>query len=216
MGLVLLLLWLVIPVKAQAPLAGGVGGSALAPLPEQEKSIRLSVKTNLLLDWLLVPNVHTEVQIKDNWSAALSYMHAWWSRDSHRFYHRFYGGDLGVHFRFPHPNQALHPLTGHFIGAYVGFFSYDFEWGGKGHQGRFNPYVGINYGYTQSIGDNWAIEWAIGLGYTGGKYYRYRPEKECYRWEATERYRYWGPLKAEISVVKNFSIPLKKKGGARL
>ena len=59
-------------------------------------------------------------------------------------------------------------------------------------------------------GDN-----SLGFGYMTGTYYTYKPIDNCYVWQSTKTRHYFGPTKAEVSLVwligcGNYN---KKKGG---
>lgn len=56
----------------------------------------MAVKTNMLYDALLVPNIGVEFYVGKNWSLAGNWMYAWWKSDRHHNYWRLYGGDLEV------------------------------------------------------------------------------------------------------------------------
>jgi hypothetical protein len=61
------------------------------------------------------------------------------------------------------------------------------------------------------------IDFTIGVGYVGGKYYDYKPIDGHYVWQATKKRRWFGPTKAEISLVWLIGRgnSNKQKGGAR-
>ena len=108
---------------------------------------------------------------------------------------------------------------------YGGAITYDFEFGGKGYMGgkpghnlwdRCNWFGGIEYGYSLPIARRLNIDFTIVLGYLGGKLLEYEPEDGHYVWQKTKRIHWFGPTKAEVSLVwligcGNFN----KKGGDR-
>lgn len=64
-----------------------------------------------------------------------------------------------------------------------------------------NYAVGIEYGYSLPIARRLNIDFTIGLGYWGGRYYVYTPHDGHYVWETTKNRHWFGPTKAEISLV---------------
>ena len=170
----------------------------------------LAVKTNLLYDVALVPNVGLEWRFSDHISASANWMYAWWSRDSKHDYWRIYGGDVELKYWFGH--KSGRKLTGHHVGAYGGILTYDFEWGGKGYMGeKWSHMFGVSYGYSLPIAKHLNLDFNIGLGYLGGEYYEYEPEGDAYYWHQTKKRHWIGPTKAEISLVWLLGANNKRK-----
>lgn len=190
---------------------------ALFPGRPARSPLYLAVKTNMLYDAALVPNIGVEAYVGKNWSLAANWMYAWWKTDRHHRYWRIYGGDFEVRRWFGSAAMAK-PLTGHHAGVYGQMLTYDFELGGKGYQApKWSWAAGISYGYSLPVASRLNIDFTIGIGYMGGKYYEYRPIDNCYVWKSTHQRHYFGPTKAEVSLVwligyKNKNI---KKGGDR-
>ena len=59
----------------------------------EKRPFYMAVKTNLLYDAALVPNVGLEVYLGGGWSVGGDWMYAWWSKDSKHRYWRIYGGE---------------------------------------------------------------------------------------------------------------------------
>lgn len=176
---------------------------------EKTKNFYMALKTNMLYDVLAVPNFGAEFYLGKNWSIAGNWMYGWWNRNGSHRYWRIYGGDIAVRKWFGKKADEK-PLTGHHVGIYGQTFTYDFEWGGKGYMGgesggtlweRMNYAVGVEYGYSLPIARRLNIDFTIGLGYWGGKYYEYIPLDGHYVWQATKNRHWFGPTKAEISLV---------------
>ena len=80
--------------------------------------------------------------------------------------------------------------------------TYDFELGGRGYLGdKWSYHAGIEYGYAHPIARRLNLEFNIGIGYLGGEYKEYLPIDNHYVWQATKRRHWFGPTKAEISLV---------------
>lgn len=136
-------------------------------------------------------------------------MYGWWDIDRTHYYWRAYGGTLGARRWFGKAARRK-PLTGHHVGVYAGIVTYDFELGGRGYMGgkphgtlwdRFNVVAGVEYGYSLPVSRRLNIDFSIGIGYLGGTYYEYVPKDRYYIWQSTHRLRWFGPTKAEISLV---------------
>ncbi|RGJ89527.1 DUF3575 domain-containing protein [Phocaeicola vulgatus] len=164
------------------------------------KPFFMAVKTNLLYDAALVPNVGLEFYLGKGWSVCGDWMHAWWSKDAKHRYWRVYGGELEVRKYFGR-KAAEKPLQGHHLGVYAQGLTYDFETGGKGYLSDFGYGVGVEYGYSLPVAKRLNIDFGLGVGYGGGKYKVYDPEDGCYVYKETKKRRWFGPTKAEISLV---------------
>lgn len=189
------------------------------------KPFYMALKTNMLLDALAIPSISAEFYLGKNWSAVANWMYGWWDNDHRHRYWRAYGGDIAVR-RWFGSKAKEKPLTGHHLGLYAGVVTYDFEFGGKGWMGgipggtlwdRCNTVAGIEYGYSLPIGRRLNIDFTIGVGYMGGKLVDYVPGNGFYIWQKTRHFNWFGPTKAEISLVwligrGNYNA---KKGGLK-
>ena len=165
------------------------------------KPYYLAAKTNLLYDALLVPNVGVEIYLGKGWTVGANWMYAWWKNDDRHRYWRTYGGDLNVRRYFG--RKALEkPLQGHHLGVYGQILTYDFELGGRGYLGdKWSWGAGIEYGYSLPLARRLNMDFSIGLGYLGGEYMEYVPMDTHYVWQVTKQRRWFGPTKAEVSLV---------------
>lgn len=183
-----------------------------------------ALKTNLVYDALLVPNIGVEFYLGRNWSVAGGWMYAWWKSDRRNHYWRTYGGELALRRWFGRKAKEK-PLTGHHLGLYGQVFTYDFETGGRGYMGgkpggklwdKLNYAAGVEYGYALPIGRRLNLDFTIGIGYWGGTYHEYLPQDGHYVWQATKQRRWFGPTKAEISLVWLLGRGnVNQKGGRR-
>lgn len=182
----------------------------------EKKPFYMAVKTNLLYDVALVPNIGLEFYFGKGWSIGGDWMYAWWSKDSKHRYWRIYGGELDIRKYFG-SKAAEKPLQGHHVGVYAQGLTYDFETGGKGYLSDFSYAAGVEYGYSLPIAKRLNIDFGIGIGYSGGKYKVYEPEDGCYVYKETKRRRWFGPTKAEISLVwlLGHGNENSKKGGTK-
>lgn len=169
----------------------------------------VDVRTNLLYDALLLPNIGAEVYLGRHFSAGANWMYGWWSRDLKHIYWRAYGGELFGRWWFGNKTNKK-PLSGFHVGVYGQYYLYDFELGGNGEmtgrpgcslwkQGLFGG--GVEFGYSMPIKKRLNIDFSLGIGYSGGTYHRFRPIDNHYVWQGTYRRRYIGPNKLEIALV---------------
>lgn len=169
----------------------------------------MDIRTNMLYDAAALPNIGVEFWLGGAFSAGLNWQYAWWSKSArHRFW-RAYGGDINARWWFGRVSKEK-PLSGHHLGVYGQMLTYDLEWGKTGYMGgkphgtlwqRMNWGAGVEYGYSLPVSRYFNIDFTAGFGYFGGKYYEYRPIDNHDVWMRTRKLNWWGPTKAEISLV---------------
>lgn len=198
--------------------------------PGEKESARpfyMDIKSNMLYDALLVPNIGVEFYLGRNWSVAGNWMYAWWKSDRLHDYWRTYGGDVEIR-RWLGKKAGEKPLTGHHIGVYGQIVTYDFELGGQGFLGdKWSYGAGVSYGYSRPVARRLNIDFTLGIGCLRGQYKRYLPIDTHYVWQSTHNGNWIIPTKAEISLIwlvgrENFNRKFcreycrkfyKKKGG---
>lgn len=175
-----------------------------------------ALKSNLLYDALLVPNLSLEASIGSGWTLGAGGMFAWWSKDAKHRYWRIYGGDLEIRKYFGTLSKSK-PLQGHHLGIYGNFLTYDFEFGAKGYQSKATYAAGIKYGYSHPIANRLNLDFALGIGYLHSNYKTYVPRDGCYVYQETKKRKWLGPTQAEISLVwlLGKGNTNKKKGGKK-
>ncbi len=213
----------VIPIDTVIP-----ADTIAAPVSEPARPLYMDIRSNMLFDALALPNIGAEFYVGKNFSLGGNWMYAWWSRNSRHRYWRAYGGELFGRWWFGNAARSK-PLTGHHIGLYGQAYIYDFEWGGKGEMGgkpggslwdKALWGIGFEYGYSLPVSRRINIDFSIGIGYATGYYHKYKPVDTHYVWLSTNRRNWFGPTKAEISLVwlignDNFNRPKCKEGGER-
>lgn len=136
-------------------------------------------------------------------------MYGWWKSDKVHWYWHTYGGDLTLRKWFGKAAKRK-PLTGHHIGVNGQIFTYDFEIGGTGYLGgkpggtlwdKMNYSAALEYGYSVPIARRLNLDFSIDLGYSEGTYHEYDPIDDCYVWQSTRQRHWFGPTKAEVSLV---------------
>lgn len=191
---------LVLP--AQVGMPAQVRKKQEMPVEEETcKPFYMDIRTNLLYDAALVPNIGVEFYLGRRWSIAGNWMYAWWHSDKRHNYWRVYGGDLELRKWFGRRSKEK-PLTGHHLGLYGQIVTYDFELGARGYLGdRWSYGAGISYGYSVPIARRLNLDFTIGVGYLGGEYKEYLPIDDCYVWQVTKNRHWFGPTKAEIQLI---------------
>lgn len=178
--------------------------------PGQPRKLHyVALRTNMLYDALLMPNIGCEMYLGKSWSVAANWLYGWWKTDRHHWYWRAYGGDIAVR-KWLGKAAEEKPLTGHHIGIYAQIFTYDFEMGGRGYMGgkpggtiwnKMNHAMGAEYGHSLPIARKLNIDFSLGMGYWGGIYHEYKPRNHYYVWQATKERHWIGPTKLEVSLV---------------
>lgn len=180
------------------------------PQPRKAPSpFYMSLRTNMLYDLGLVPNIGADFYLGKNFSLSAFWTYAWWKTDRKHWYWRTYGGDVALRYWFGKA-AAAKPLTGHHIGVYAQALTYDFEFGNKGYMAgqpggnifdQANLGAGIEYGYSLPITPRLNLDFTASVGYMGGKCWEYVAEDDCYVWQRTKKTRWFGPTKLEVSLV---------------
>ena len=162
---------------------------------------RIALKTNLLHDAILTPDIGIEISIGKRWSLSAEGVYAWWSKNEHHRYWRIYGG--WIEFRGWLGQKTLErALTGHHIGIYTSMLTYDFEFGGKGWQSPDFTYgAGISYGHSWGINRRLNIDISVRLGYSTGKLIKYHPQCGTYVCTSHTTHRYLGITGLEVTLV---------------
>lgn len=176
---------------------------------DSDKRLCMDLRTNMLYDIAAVPNIGAEFYLGKNFSILANWMYGWWSSNHRHRYWQIYGGDLAARWWFGSKAGAK-PLTGHHLGVYGGALIFDFELGGTGYMGgkpggtlwdRCIVNTGIEYGYSLPVSSRLNIDFSIGFGCLMGNYIKYFPFDNDYYLEKEYKMRFFGPTKAEISLV---------------
>lgn len=101
---------------------------------KMNKPFNMDIRTNIIYDALLIPNVGIEFALGKRWTVAGNAMYGWWNNDRSHWYWRAYGGDVALR-KWLGKAARRKALTGHHVGVYGQIFTYDFETGGRGYMG---------------------------------------------------------------------------------
>lgn len=190
------------------------------------RSFYMNLRSNILCDAALIPNLGAEFYVGRNLSVGAAFYYAWWENDIR---HRWDVNGIEINARWWVGQQSrIKPLSGHHLGFYTQILVYDFEFGNKGYIGGIpghtifdHPQIGmgIEYGFSLPVSRRLNLDFSLGVGYLGGKVYDYKVVDSHYVWQSTRRRNWFGPTKAEVSLVwlignGNFNIK-RAKGGIR-
>lgn len=204
------------------------GGSAYTQAPDRlslfsNRVYRMrrplfALKTNLLFDVAMMPNIEVEVPLGNRWSVSGELMFPWWLFEDDKYCLQVLSG--GVEGRYWLGNRTRRrALTGHFAGLYAGGGKYDLQNDRNGYQGEFFIAAGISYGYALPIGRKLSLEFSIGIGLlrTGYEHYHAIDNHQTLLWQESGKYTWLGPTKAKISFVWLLDRLVKRqeKGGVR-
>lgn len=176
-------------------------------IPADKPFHRFALKTNLLYDAALMPNLELEWRMSRKMSLALEGNVAWWKNDpKHKYYN----------IAMVSPELRLHmlqraPWHGMYVGVFVGGGIYDLENGKTGYRGE-GGMAGLSIGYMWPISRNLSLEAGVGAGYLYSRYKEYIPYDGHYLYQRTKDLNYVGPLKLKFALVwrfKNINKPTK-------
>lgn len=197
---------------AQAPVEEEVVEVVEEPAVVEEyyKEPIFAVKTNLLFDALLVPNLEIEVPIGDRFSINAEYMYAPWCKENTWAWY-LQQGSIEARYWFGDRDKK-EKLEGWFVGLFASSGIYDFQLDdNKGIQGDYCFAGGISGGYSFKLNNHFNLELSAGVGYLLGDHWDYEVEnnEKLVQYEPTEDLSTIFPAKAKVSLV--WKILGKKK-----
>lgn len=164
--------------------------------------VLFALKTNLLYDLALTPNIEVEVPIGRRWSINAEYQYGWWHRKDNTFCWQIEAG--GLEGRYWLGNRQERPvLSGWFVGLFAGGGMYDFQLEkDAGYQGEFYIMMGASAGYVKPIGRNLHLEFSAGVGALVTDYRHYHViNDELIKQGLSMKYKAFLPIKAKVSLV---------------
>lgn len=171
----------------------------------------VAIKTNLLSDAFLNPNLGVEIGLAPKWTMDVTgQLNAWTLSHDRRWKHwavqpearywfcdRFAGHFLGVHLHGGQYNIGGLDLNANFLGT-------DFR---KLKDSRYQGWfvgAGVAYGYSWILDRHWNLEAELGVGYSYTRYDKYRCAGCGKKIEEDKPHHYVGPTKAAINLVYLF------------
>lgn len=171
---------------------------------------KAAVKTNLINDIFLSPNLGVEVGLAPRWTIDVTGEINAWKVNGHSWRHWFVQPEIRYWF--------CDRWAGHFIGAHIhggqynvgglkngfSFLGTDFsKLSDRRYQGWFAG-AGVAYGYGWILDKHWNLEAEIGIGYAYTRFDAY-PCASCgSKLENNKPHHYIGPTKAAINLVYTF------------
>lgn len=169
-----------------------------------------AVKTNLLYDALLTPDLGIEARVAPQWTVELTGNVNFWKVNDRRWKQWTLQPEVRYWF--------CQAFSGHFLGAHLiggqynfGNLPFDFKFLGTDFgqlrdtrvQGWMGG-AGVAYGYTWILDRHWNFEAELGLGWIYTRYDRY-PCAVCgTKIESDVPHNYFGPTKAALNLVYVF------------
>ncbi len=173
-------------------------------------SAQVSLKTNLLSDATLSPDLGLELPLHKKWSLDISGNFNGWTVDGHRWRHWIAQPELRY--------WLCERSTGHFFGLHifggqynVGNIDMNFKLLGTDfsklkdsrYQGWYGG-AGIAYGYTWILSRHWSMEAEIGIGWSYTRYDKFRCADCGKKIESDEPHSYFGVTKGAVNLVYVF------------
>ena len=194
--------------------------------PFHQRTI-VALKTNMLYDAVTALNFAVEIPFNERFSILYEQHFPWWLSNDNKYCLQFlsFGGEFRWWFA-PQTRPASSSmkqrdaLMGHFLGLHAWGGKSDIQWGREFGCYQFDFLsAGLTYGYSMPIGKYLNLEFSISAGYARIPYQHYIPTED---WQILIRDKndagvlhYFGPTKAEVSLVIPFRITLPGKGGVR-
>lgn len=174
----------------------------VAPRSAAQKA---AVKSNLVSDATLSPNLGLEVGLAPKWTLNASGQLNLWSLDGKKWRHWLVQPEARYWFchRFQGHFLGLHALGGEFnagnVNIPVSFLGSDFH---KLKDRRYQGWgigAGIGYGYDWVLSRHWNLEAEIGIGWIHARYDVY-PCAVCGNKLGTGHHNYFGPTKVAVNL----------------
>lgn len=180
------------------------------------KEVELALRTNILYDAMSLLNYSIEVPFLRNKASVLLYhQFPWWTWG--RYDNEFCIRDLSlggeVRWWFFRGERSF---TGHFLGVYGESGKYDFQFRKNFcYQGEFWS-TGLSYGYAMPVGERLHLEFSLSAGFASIPYRGYTPGEDYeHLWRDPDkvgRLSYFGPTKAQVTLVVPISVKIGKGG----
>lgn len=184
---------------------------AVADVLTGAKAQDVALKTNLLADGFLNPNLGIEIGLAPKWSLDISGQYnGWILSNGRRWKHWAVQPEARYWFcdRFSGHFIALHAHGGQYnIGGFNGRINLFGTDARKLRETRYQGWfvgAGIAYGYAWILGRHWNLEAEIGIGYSYTRYDRFRCTGCGKKTETDRPHHYVGPTKAAINLVYLF------------
>ena len=175
-------------------------GSIPAELPKntRKKPFYLALKSNLLYDAAVIPNIGAEIGIWQGLTLGGYYQNIWLRNAARTRWYRLEGFEAEIKYYF---NKEKRPFRGHHVGIYGQLLTWDFTYKGRGYLAERWAYGGgISYGYILPIARRLNLDFEVGVGYLGGNMHEYVPMDGHRVWQSLEPFRWIGPTKLGVTL----------------
>lgn len=173
------------------------------------KAQNVGIKTNVLADAALSPNLGIEVGLAPKWSLDISGEGNFWTVNGHKWKHwlaepeiRFWPCD-----RFSGNFIAVHGIVGQYnfgnIKNGIKFLGSDFSQLTDNRYQGWGYGAGVAYGYAWILGKHWNLEAEIGIGWIRTKFDKY-PCEVCGTKIGSGTHDYFGPTKLALNFMYIF------------
>lgn len=173
---------------------------------------KVALKTNLLQDALLDPNVGVEVGLAPKWTLDIPFqMNAWTVGNDHRWKHWLVQPEARYWFceRFAGHFVGVHAIGGQYNFGNLGFKAHNFlgsdlsQLQDKRYQG-WGVGAGVAYGYAWPVAKHWSVEGEVGVGWIYTRFDSYPCQKCGRKIDKNRVHNYVGPTKASLNIVYLF------------
>ncbi len=170
-----------------------------------------ALKTNLLSDGFLSPNLGMEVGLAPKWTLDVSgQFNLWTLSHDRRWKHWAVQPEARYWFcdRFASHFIGVHTHGGQYnIGGFDGKVKFLGTDARKLKDTRYQGWFvggGVAYGYAWILGRHWNLEAELGVGYSYTRYDRFRCVGCGKKVESDKPHHYYGPTKAAVNIVYVF------------
>lgn len=197
-----------LPISIETAVEETVQAEDVPALTQYEyRPHHFAVKTNLLFDAALMPNLEFEWMANKDWSIGLEGDVAWWKFSETKVYRlAFISPEARYHF------LSRKPWQGMYVGLFAGTGLYQLQNGHLGYHGE-GLMGGLSFGYMWPIGRHFFFEAGIGAGYMSTRYKEYENREGHKVYLRKKTLNYFGPLKLKLSIAWRFDIMTKTVKG---
>lgn len=171
---------------------------------------KVALKSNLLYDATLSPNLGIEIGLAPRWTLDISGNVNLWTVDGHKWKHWLVQPEARYWFcrRFAGHFVGLHAIGGQYnfgnLDINMKLLGNDFS---KLKDRRYQGWgagAGVAYGYAWPVHPHWNIEAELGIGWIYTRYDSYPCAKCGTKLESNRPHNYFGPTKAAVNIVYLF------------
>jgi hypothetical protein len=167
------------------------------------------IRTNLLADGILIPNIGFEITLGRSyrWTLGTDFYLQWIKNRGRDRYYQTYAWTVDVR-RWLSKDSSKGLLRGWHVGALASAFTYDFENGGRGHQSPvfFRSFaVGVETGYNIPLGHGrWTLDITGAVGFMHRSENVYHPHGHRYILDQRRARNFFGPVNIGVSL--NYTV----------